>query len=550
MAGLNSHNHHTAPAPRTELISNHGITLVISSRHEGPRTTTALPELPAPQVPAFGTTCRELFHHLAALARTIFTLYVLPLVLLIRACLSLNKILLQSPRNTLLDLPNWGRGLRSFVNSQICSRSFTPEEFIDLVIFFPIRVTHAILEFLEAKTRFLITSTSPGSVASSGKYVGDSIAIRLIECSYLPSVEYDNVQHECRIPQTLDSATLDDIPSLEQHYIASPASNSLEQYPSAYMNRFRDSPGYPIDALPTINLPALTDQAKDEVQVTGLNERALEGRELGGPIIIDSDQSSTDLLQSPQEPPKSTTWPVHSSKESRLDRSEERRRQGHPGAPARRSHASSITSDPAKAESFSPIQFTPRTSRIYSWEGMRYLSSYSTGSRDADQPPSLAPDAPDASTSEHDRSSNPADSGPSTPGRNFSHHSINHARSSEKSSVDIQSPYKEINPLKEDSGWYLNETKSHKDEPTLVNLRSTRQQEPEADELSDTCVSCETCNRRHRRTCPSKIPRKVKKVEPFRPRSSSFGGYHSTPSAASASTALRNKLRKRKSQVH
>lgn len=413
MAGLKSYNHHSALAPRTEFISDHDIALIISSRHERPQTiTAAMRELPAPQVPAFGTTCRELIQLLAALVRTIFTLCVLPLVLFISACLSLSKILLQYLRGPLLDLSNWNRGLRNFVKSQICSRSFNPEEIIDLVIFSPIRITHAVLEFLEAKTRSLITSPSPRSAASSGIYVEDALAIKLLGPAYLPLLQPEYVQHNSYIPQTPTLATLDDIPTLEQHSIAGPAGKAFDQCRSASLNRFGDTHGCQIDALPSRNLPAQTDQVKDEVQIAGRNETGLERRELGAPMAVDSNQSSTDLLQSFPEYPKRATWPVHSSKGNRLERSQERRWQSHPGAPARRSNASSITSDPAKAESFSPIQFTlPRASRIYSWEGMRYISSYTSQSHDAEQPPSLTQDGPDASTSEHDRSSNPAESG-------------------------------------------------------------------------------------------------------------------------------------------
>lgn len=123
------------------------------------------------------------------------------------------------------------------------------------------------------------------------------------------------------------------------------------------------------------------------------------------------------------------------------------------------------------------------------------------------------------------------------------------SQSLEGVATDVHFPYEDAFPPQVYPDYCPSETRSCCDEEPYVprsRIKRHHQSETETETCAEPCISCETCDRRHRRVARrSRIPRRTKPQEGFRPRSSSFNSYHPAQSTVPATTVVRKKLLKR-----
>ncbi len=268
-------------------------------------------------------------------------------------------------------------------------------------------------------------------------------------------------------------------------------------------------------------------------------------------------QSSVDQVQAPEGFPHANNRPLQGSKVARYLNSGPHHPFETPEAysgdaiPADCS-ASSVSSDPAHNESFSPEQF-PLPSNVRNeplFGSWAFTNSILQRSQATGLPPPSSPLAPISPEPRFDKPSTVLASLSSSSAQDESHQVTERAQNFQRLS-GVQSACGDSPPQHDDAGYYPSETASCCDRPFMPMRKRSEQQQSESDECYETCISCETCDRRHNRAPRrSKIPRRVKTLEHFRPRSSSFTSYHSAQSSGSANTVVRKKLQKRKVRVY
>jgi hypothetical protein len=494
---------------------------------------------------------RQLCGHIWALLRLAFVLFVMCLKPAARVCHSLLGSILQLIDSTMDTLPRWAQLLGISLRSRIRTRCPRLWRLIDRTIVLPIQIMQAIIKF-NATTRSPPSSYKLQQSSSPLEFqIGTLVTIRLVERPSTVPADYHNRQDRVNLTQISALTSLDDIPTLEERSVCGLVRNELlERSPSP--KKLLDTSKHSRKEAPTTeDSPEHGVEANTRCQNIVPNISSFDSHGPCSPRNNSVSHGSVDRTGPPQRSPKDAITTMRKSDYASTYRS--RDSSGTFGADSATPDAesSSISSDPAHAESFSPVQLSlPYTIRDEAVAGVQNLPTCPLrGSRKVEQlsrmPFPLAhglkqqDDRP--STISHLKSSRAKDPRPDI---------MKWAQKSRHNSNDSQPAFNDPFQENDDDDCCISETASCCDEPCTRRARLSPLQRSEGDDSHETCISCETCDRRHKRNRHSRIPRRVKPVEHAQRRSSSLTSYHSAQTTASAGTVVKRKVQKRKVRVY
>ncbi len=551
MTTSNDYRYCSTPAPRQRsLISEGTITVVVSSRNGSVQTSFCVQDPSAPPAHDLASVFRQLFQHAVALVRLTFALCVMSLKPAVSVCCFLSERLLRWLDSILANMPHSAQFLGTFFKSQIRNRWPRLWKLICCTVVLPVHLMQAIIDFDEATRSPPTTLTLRGNGIAWDGQIDNVVTIRLLRPSPLPTAQCDYRWYRADMGQRSIPTASDDIPTLEERSVRSSVSHKvLESSPPSdgFIRDLSQSKVTPTEESPK---PAMKDDDQSQSAAPDMLSYDLCGTSARAREV--SYCSSVDPLQVPQECPNDTIRPMHRSDEVNLNHP--RQDAGACGADTIPAdvETSSVSSDSAHAESFSPVSLPiPYTNRKDSLACVRILATCSPQEGHDIQQRSLVPfPAPGSPTPPGVHRSANLDSNSSSAAKGASTNTTKWARKVQYTSSDLQLACNDPFHPRDDADFCASGTTSCYDEQYTPTPRSSTQQQSEADECNETCISCETCDRRHKRTRGSRIPRRVKTLDQLRRRSSSFASCHSAPSTGSASTVVRRRLQKRKVKVY
>lgn len=563
MATIQTYGRYSTPSSRERLTVSASTTgRAVNPRNGSLWRDFCLQEPSASPTVDLASTSRQIFRHVVALVRLVFVLYIMSLKPAARLCRSLTVSFLRCLVSTTKHVPKGAQLLGSSLQSKIRGRWPGVWRLMDRIIILPLQLMQAIVDFPEANRHPTEADALQWDNFNYDIQMETVVTARLGRRPSTPTARHEYEQNQPSLLQISAPIALDDIPTLEERSVPSLVGNLMLES-SPFSNCSHETGDRSQSKITPIHgSPTPEAKANDKCCIAGPATTSFELTEPNLPMHKDAYHNSVDPLQPPREFPKSTIKRVHVCLEQNTDSPWIDTRNSHTDVTPARSETSSAASDPTHAESFSPVQFSlPYSNEKQPLTTVRTLSTWSPQTHHGIVQPPPVTSSPAASTPpppNDDHASTASESHSSSLAKhpNLNPSVTKWARRLRQPSSETQPAWTE--PFHPVDDYYVSETASCCGEtcsrPTTTKKHCWQQQRAsEADDCSnETCISCEACDRRHKRTNHySRIPRRVKTLEAFRGRSSSAGSCHSMAQTVGEVAAVgRRKLQKRKIKVY
>lgn len=545
MSNIGSYGHYSPTTQRRRpLAPREDITITVRSRNGGLQTTFCIEEPDAASVHELASICRQLFGHVAAVVRLILTLWVVPLKSTVAICRSLGKSFLGWLEGVLYNAPHQAQLLGNSVNSYISHRWPRLWGFMSRNTAPLFKVMQALMDYRNTMRKPTNTPAVRGSRDSMEDHYEDVILVRLKRRPSIPSPQIACTQNRRHWTQTLTSSALEDLPSLEE--LSMPDSMPIAALGSSSLAaQLHDANNHhQIETVPPerpsehdASTSTICQRAEPSVAVFELSENS-------SPMINGTEESSIRNIAPPQGFPVPSIKSIQNPGDANLARSLDGTTAYNPDITIPLGSTSPVSSDPAGDETLSPVQLP--LSHVSGNETQTRVSGESTNLwREGyeNQRPPLRPITVRSISNPpiNDRSTFPSSQySPSTILRSWSSRSTTLSscspslakdasmkvtqtqQQSKRNSLDFHPGRSSTCYPNNEADYRGTRAASSCGEPHTSTRMLSRNQFAEADECRETCVSCATCDRRHKRIHrSSKIPRRIKTFEQFRARSRS-----------------------------
>lgn len=546
--GFNSNPASQEPSFTSERM----IQQAVSRRHGSLQTTLCIQDPPASAAHDSASIFQQLFRHVSALVRLTFALCIIAMQPAARLCRSLHKSLFGWLDTQWDQAPHCAQRLGTSLKFQIRIRWPRVTKIIDRTLIFPARLIEAVIEFPQVTRGPHDTNALQESSYPLEAQIDTVVTIRLVRRSPISNFQYENTQDGLNIRQILAAAALDDIPTLEERSVAGCVGNRLlGSSPSP--DHAHDTNSRPqSEVVPGEHSPMQEIKANVGCQISVPTSASPGISETSAPMQNNAYHSSINPLEPPQKFLKGAIRPTYNMDEAIINLHRNGPRIRSVDTVSADAATSSVSSDPAHDESFSPEQLPfPYTKRDEPPAGVRARSTCSSraGQR-AGQPSPMPSLASDTSKPQFDRRPSLEESQSSDMAQDTSPNLTKWARRSWHNSTDSTSACNYRFHETDDVDYCASETTSSYEESCKPTTGASRPRRSEAGQCTETCTSCETCDRRHNRARHSRIPRRTKALEHFHPRSASFTSCYSAQSMGSAGTVVRRESPKRKIRMY
>jgi hypothetical protein len=552
MASIDSYDYYDdAIAPwKRSLNSESTITIVVNPRNESVHTTFHPQDPPADPNPDVASICCQSLRCIITLMRLTFTLFFMPFTPAIRLCRSLKRWFLQWLLDNMQQRARW---FRVVLNSQVRTRWPKLWRTMSRIILLPLQIVHAIITCQEATCRPPVETAVETNPIRFDDHFDSVVTIKFMKRYPGSTTEHKYLEKPLSIPPSLPLGHLDDLPTLEGRSTPTSKGNRLLDSRPYSGNPFESTEHFQRGNIAPEDSPQQEMQPFGPCESRGSATPRLPPCDGTARMTEDVQQSSVDQVQSPEACSDGNISPIQKSKTAQFCNVGSHHLPATPenckdDAATADCNRSSISSDPAHDESFSPEQFPlPDINRKEPLFGSWTITNSSSQRGHEVELPSPSSTSPEPRL---DRPSTVLGSVSSSSAQGETQLVTERPQNFQRLS-GVQSACGG-SPLQHDDTEYCpSETTSCCERPYMPTRRISGQQRFEADECYETCISCQTCDRRHNRAPrSSKIPRRVKTFEHSHRRSSSFTSYHSAQSAGSASTVVKRKLQKRKVKAY
>lgn len=595
------------------MITEGPISLPVNSRTLSRQTKFSVEESSTSPTNALASICQSLFWHVVALFRLTFALCIICLKPAARLCNALIDGFLHRLKSRLNQLPHWAKLLGTSLKLRIRARLPCLSKIVYSTLVLPAKLIQAVLHYNEPGRGQHDSHAMLGGGFPQELQIDTVVSIRLAGRPPTRTAHSDYTHDMLSMAHYSTAQAFTDVPTLEERSGPGHGSSNLLESPLSQKLLFDNSDEHQAETTTSEDSHRSEVQPDDQDHSAGLSVASFGLLETGEAMTDDASSDSIDPLEQPQgfptiieplpnsdEPnhkfsreystikrhnsvpvdfetlsvstdiaraesfsplqlslpytgsngpiggiPTFVFKPLYGANESHLESPREFSTRRDDSGPAD-DETLSISTDRAHAESFSPVQLSlPYINRKEPISGIPGLPSYSTQEgQEADQPPTC----PSSATL------TPPDDHPTSIQRSYSSsiaednkaNITEWARISQSESSIRQPEFN--NPFQEhdDTDYCASETTSCYDDPFTSATKTSARQRSGGDECDETCISCETCNRRHKRVRGSRIPRRTKTSEYVRRRSSSFASCQSVQTTVSAGTVVRRKLQKRK----
>jgi hypothetical protein len=540
------------PPGRHILVSAGGVAVVRLASSDTVQATVSIQNPPYSTMADPRSICRHLLQHLVGIIRLCLLLCLFSTNTAIKFGCRRTRPILGGLDSATGRLPYWAGVWISCLKRRMQNLWPSLWSLINQSLLLPIQSLQARIEAYEQAQQVpAFTGLSPEKVSSDGEsdyiitinHLGGPIRVQPLR---LPQ------QNSFSNPQTLPRLGPDDIPTLEEptspvstheRPVIDLQSTSLHESTMRHPQRVL-SAGLPQDLSNDLKC---RNAAEHNSIVSELSNKGFSiATRVRSPWRIELPQSSARGTSKTTSGPAGS--PVQSDHQAHQKDSCVRTRESEMVPPSARK--SSLSSDILHAESFSPERLIP--SFHFSEEGLTQLKSLLASSPQTNNleysPTAVCPD-PLHGEQSPDVDAYYTDKPPQTaPVRTERPHSTQHRPPA------LRSPLPSKSSQHYETDYCPSDTTSFNDHPSPTSSGPHHQRNPSEDQYAESCVSCETCDRRHQRACrSSRIPRRVKTFEHCRPRTGSLGSCYSGKSAASVGTGgtvVRRKLGKRKVKVY
>jgi hypothetical protein len=337
--------------------------------------------------------------------------------------------------------------------------------------------------------------------------------------------------------------TLDDVPRLGGHSVPTSSNDRLHES-LVSSNDHDDSSTAPERAAPPRRYSTKHEiMDGNQFQKAGSDATSFKVDKPQTPMQNDDFHNSLGSHQPFEESPYQVPTQVHSPEETKFGHLCEDHGAEHTNAGTADAETPFISSDPTSDESFSPVALPiPPT---YSQRCLASLPAHfkcSPQEQQRGEQFSSTPLATDTPTPANDHSS-------TMPGgitQGSDPNSTKWSPESQNNPSDIHPAWTNSFHAHPSRNSIASETTSSSDGSYPLPPRRSTQRLSEGDECTQTCISCEVCDRRHKRTHQSRIPRRVITPDHCDARSNSVTSCYSGKSMGSARTGTMGTIKRKK----